>query len=358
MEDRLAPLRHGFMVRARIGRLWGGVAYRWPRDRVAWVLAAIPCVVLFLGVWWDPGGVGRAVTAPTKVEATFARFISAVATAATVAVSVAALVLGRELKGVSGHDERHATNLEFRDEVRRASGRKAIPMALGPFLGVALDVVADRAREAAARASPRELAHEAEGVSLGAFLSHLASEAEKGARRVVAGRHRPNRLLTAALDFEQEVAHHLGRRFSRAEALSAEVRDAMDGVTRAVRDVVVTTRYVRTLDTQWGLSRMSSAVLLTTLPAILASVGMVLAYDARLVDAWGTMPAGALVGGALFVTLLPITAIVAYLLRFVFLNQHTLPAEDFVLGPELPDVVDDQVPSGVERPGRGRSPAP
>lgn len=348
-EDRLAPIDHGFPRRARLSRAWTALAYSQPRNRLMVILALVPALLLLLVVALSPGVIGQNVTQPDKVDATFARFISAIATASTVAVSVAALTLGRELKGITGQDDRHEANLEFRDRIRKGSGLDSVPMALGPFLGVALDIVRDRARDARRAAGPEGVRVEAEGIRLDAYLDLLEAQATRTAEDVIHERRHPHRLLTAAMGFDHEVMHHLARHFARHPRLTPDARDAMGAVAVSLKDVVVATRYVKTLDIQWGLSRMSSAVLLTTLPAILASVAMVLLYAENVPQTVGILPAGGLVSLALGIALLPITAIVAYLLRFVFINQHTLPAEDFVLGPEAPDVVEGRVPSGDPR---------
>lgn len=349
MDVRLAPIAHGFPRRARLSRVWTAVAYSQPRNRLMVLFALVPALLLLLAIALSPGSVGVNVTRPDNVDATFARFISAVATASTVAVSVAALTLGRELKGVTGQDHRHEANLEFRDRVRKASGLDSVPMALGPFLSVALSNVSERARAARRVAGAEGLRVEAEGIRLDAYLDFLEKQAMLVSDQVDRERRHPHRLLTAAMSFDHEVCHHLARHFARHPRLSEDTREAMGAVALSLKDVVVATRYVKTLDIQWGLSRMSSAVLLTTLPAILASVGMVLLYAENVPQAIGIVPAGGLVALALGLALLPIAAIVAYLLRFVFVNQHTLPAEDFVLGPEAPDVVEGRVPSGDPR---------
>lgn len=355
MEDRLAPLRRGFRRRARLTRAWAALAYSWPRARLMALLALAPALLLVAAIALDPSGTGVEATRPENVEAVFARFIGAMATVATVAVAVASLVLGREMKGVSGQDDRHRANMEFRDDVREAAGRRVAPMSFGPFLSMALKVVARRAAQARQAASPEDLARRVEGVALREYLDFLEAEALRHARRADGERRRPHRLLTAALDFEQEVTHHLSRAFTRDEGLSPQAREAMERVSHALKDVVVATRYLKTLATQWGLSRMSSSVLVSTIPAVVSATAMVLLYDERPLQAWGVVPAGALVAAALVVVLLPLTAIVSHLLRFVFVNQRTLPSEDFVLGPERPDVAEDTVPSGLEGDARRRA---
>lgn len=347
--DPLAYLRLGFPERARISRARASLTYRLPR----WLLTAgltlaFPALLL-LAILLDPERVGRAATDPDSVEAVFSRLISAMATTATIAVSVATLTLGRELKGLREQEERHRTNEEFRDAVRRRGNLRSVPMSVGAFLAETLRLAAEAAARARSRASPEALAHEAEGVRLGDYLDFVEERAGKASEVVYARRLQPAGLMAAALDFEQEATHHLARRFGREDELGGVLKESMAELSEALKDVGVTTRYLKALDIQWGLSHMSAAILVSTLPAVATSISVALLYNEGVPAALGVRGAGALLAAAFAVVLMPLAAFVSYLLRFVFLNRHTLPTEDFVLGPEQPDIVAERAPSGHDR---------
>lgn len=344
--DPLARLGRAFPERARISRARASFAYLLPRWGLTLALTAAFPLLLLVAILLDPDHVGRAATDAAGVEAVFSRLISAMATTATIAVSVATLTLGRELMGLRAQEERHRTNEQFRDAVRLRGGLLAVPMSVGAFLSETLRLAAEAAATAKARADAETLAREAEGVRLGDYLTFVEENARLAARRAYEARRRPSHLIAVALDFEQESTHHLARRFARERELGGVVQEALRELSQALKDVVITTRYLKSLDIQWGLSRMSVAILVSTLPAVAISVSMALLYGPGVPETIGVRGAGALVCLALGVVLLPLAAFVSYLVRFVFLNRQTLPTEDFVLGPEQPDVVDDLVPSG------------
>jgi hypothetical protein len=85
---------------------------------------------------------------------------------------------------------------------------------------------------------------------------------------------------------------------------------------------------------------MSTAITLTSLPAIVTAAGMVLLYGDGAPEALGRVGAAALVAAAFAVVLLPLACFASYTLRFVFLSENTLPTELFVLGPEEPDAIE------------------
>ena len=343
-------VRRGFVERVGAPRLWSAVTYVLPRWPLILGLAALPAALLFALVAADPGGIGQRAASRDAVEATFARFIGGLVTAATIASSVAAVTLSRELKGVQGQREHHRHNQEFRSRVYATSGRRTVPLALGPFLGVQMESVRDAARTARARAAPDELRFEAEGASVGELLDSMEERASDAMARAHRAR-RPHHVLRVALDFEQELTHHLARRFSREETLSGSLRAALERLAERIEDATVTTHYAKTLDIQWSLSRMSAAILVSSLVAILVAVGTVLFYPEDMVARAGLAGAGAVLALVLGFAILPVAASVGFLLRVVFVNQNTLPSADFILGPEQPAVARGQVPS---RPRAGR----
>lgn len=74
---------------------------------------------------------------------------------------------------------------------------------------------------------------------------------------------------------------------------------------------------------------------------------MVLTYGQGAINALGQTGAAGLVCGALFLALFPLAAFVSYLLRFIVVNQHTLPTNGFVLGPEEDVVARERIGSGA-----------
>ncbi|GEM_PF-3837224 len=338
MADALASVRKPFLDRIRAPKAWALVGYRLSRPLFAFGLALLPFVLVLLAVAAGPAELAKAVTSQKNVQEAFARFVTAVATASAIAVSVATLTLSREMKGVRSLQEREEANHGFRERVRSASGRGHVPLPLGDFLRSLLEAAAADARLARRNAPSTALALREDEVALGDLLDAIERRAVECAAALDARRASPDALLVAALDFETDVSTHYVERFARS-APEGPLREALEGLADRLCDFAVGSRYAKTMDTQWGLSNMSWAVLLSTIPSVLTATGMVLAYGDGAVDALGRVGAGALVGLALSAVVLPLSFFVSYVLRFVFINEHTLPTDGFVLGPEAFDVV-------------------
>lgn len=342
--DSLDVLRRPFHERVPAAAPWAWLAFGGPRWGVTLLLASLPALLALLGVALLPQAFREALVDPARVHDTFARFVGAVATAAAIAVSVATLTLGRQLRGLDAFEEHLHEDEAFRARMRR--GRGGLPLSLGGFLAALYGDIARAAEDARRHASPRELELRADGAVLGEFLATLGRQAERTATATGRKRHSPDRMLLAALDFEEEMAAHLARRFRRLDALSPSTRERLDTLNDRLDESTVARSYAKTLDTQYGLSRMASTLLLTSFVAVFVSAGMVLTYGHGVIDAWGEVGASLLVAAALFAVALPLASFVSYVLRFVFLNAHTLPTRGFILGQEM------QAEDEPGRPGR------
>jgi hypothetical protein len=336
--DVAATMEKSFVQRVHAPNLLAWVGFRMNRAPLAFILAAIPLALVVGAVAAGPHELAKAILTQRNVQETFARFISAVATASAIAVSIASLTLGRELKGVGTLRDRHDENEEFRQRMREASHRDHTPLSVGGFLRVTAEAIAADARLALESASSVDLAMQEERVSLRELLESIERRATEAAARFDAVRTRPDKLLEAALDFEADVTCHMTRRFRR-NASTAPLREALEGLEDRLMDYVIASRYTKTMVTSWGLSNMSWAIMVSTIPSILTAAFMVLAYGDGAQAALGSVGAGALVGLALSLVMLPLCFFVSYVLRFVFLNEHTLPTDGFVLGPEAWDMV-------------------
>ncbi|MCA1812864.1 MAG: hypothetical protein LC624_02800 [Halobacteriales archaeon] len=330
MDDALAPMRMTFLQRVGAPRPWGWLAFAAPRPVVLLLVALAPPAALLLLVGAEPS-LGRTLLNAENVRNDFGRWVAAVASVAVIAVSIASVAFRKELRSLRELREHREQNHEFHDRI--GHGREA-PVAIGPLLGEALLGVASAADRVEESAEPGLVV---DGVALRDYLGVLrASVTRVHARAVRAGRD-PAKLYAALLDVEDEQADHLAMRFRAASPGPAG--EAWSELRERLEDVAVGRGYVKTLSLEWGFSRMSSAIMLTLVPALTTAMMMSLLYSAEVAEALGTRGAALLIAGALFVFALPMGAFLSSLLRYIFVNQYTLPSAGFVLGPEEPELV-------------------
>lgn len=327
-------LRAGFTKRVGLSRWAAAIGLRGSRLLVAAALAILPASALIAFAAFGPVDFRRAFIDPASVHDVFRSLMGAVATASSIAVSLATLTMRRDLKGLQSHEARQESTDEYRRRVRDSLDTRELPLRLGPFMADALDGVAERSRALIERIPASALAITDEGMTLRSFLETLAERASHTAASIRAERDRPDAILLATLDLEDEVMARLLHRAARHEVLPDAERDELARVRDLFSDYVLAQKFLTTLDTQWGLRRMSAAILISTLPSILAASVMGLSYGEGAVDALGERGAALLVGVALAAVLFPLACFVSYILRFLVLNQQTLPADGFLLGPE------------------------
>lgn len=345
MPTALEIIRSDFTERVRLPRPLMKTFVDAPRLVVALVLAIVPAAVAYAAFFVAPAAYGEAMTSAQNVHQMFARFLTADATASAIAVSVATMTISRELSGVGNLRSHLEDNLEIRRRVRDHMPARIAPVGLSEFLAAALDATAERARKLREQWDDDALARSVMDIPLRDFLDALAARAARVAQRLDAHPGSPDRMLRILLDFEEEMTHTYLRRLLRTAELSDDERGELEELRTLLEELSILVQYAKTQDMQWGLSLMSRTILLGTFPAVVGSALMVLLYGKGAVDAWGEPVAAALVCAMLALALFPLTAFVSYLLRFIVINQNTLPTQGFVLGPEETPVT-----------GRGRDP--
>lgn len=333
MSGARQSVQSGFARRSGIPRLALYLSVRASRTGLALTLALTPALALLLAAALAPPEFAGALTRTQNVHDTFARFLTAVTTASAIAVSVTTLTLRRELHGIEALRERHESNLRFREHVGKQLRAATPPVMLGPFLAEIVEETARLARDSRERLGDA-LRVERRGVTLGQLLDELQGSCDELAARLRDARSDPDVMMLAVVEREQEVTGILLAEFAEAREIDDDARAAVHRVQETFRSFDTGSAYLKTLATQWGLSRMTRAILLTTLPAIVTSGAMVLTYGDGLPEAIGTLGAATVVCAAFVVALFPVAAFVSYLLRFVLIHQHTLPTAGFVLGPE------------------------
>ena len=285
-----------FAERLDAPRAWTALAFRAPRFPLALGLCLLPAlVVLAITLTHEPA------TEAERVRDTFARYISGLITAATIAVGFATLSLRRGIKGLGELKEHVEADRDYAERVKVLTGRSA-PSGVGATLAQVLEAAAARARE---------LRDDA-----------LAAHAERAARGVRDAGGQPDTLLFAALDFDSESVLQEATTRHRDEPLIELVQTADIGRS-----------YVKTLATQWGISRMSQGIALSAILAVAAATVLLLSYGP---SPWAPL----ILALATLLVLSPLAIFVSFAMRFTFLNQHTLPIGHFVLGPENPRAVE------------------
>ena len=301
---------------------------------VAALISFVPPLAIFFAALVAPPAVLRALVETQNVHDTFSRFVSGVATASSIAVSIAALTLGRDLKAIRTDRKRQEADQEYRRDVRQRTGRSGLPILLGPFMEGTLTALADKAEGIQRSLDHEAVAIEHEGIALGEYLDIIARRSREQADAMKVASDRPDALLLAGLGLETEATVRLAERFARDDRLAEPTQKDLGELADLLDDTAIAQRSLKALDVQWSLSRMSIAILASSIPSLAVGAAMTLTYGDGAPAALGDALTGLVVCLALGVVSFPVACFISYLLRFLIVNQHTLPADGFLLGPE------------------------
>lgn len=319
---------------------WAGeLVLRAPRVLVATLLAFVPALVLFVFAALGPEAFRVALTDAANVHDAFKSFVSGVATASSIAVSVAVFTMRRDLKGIQSHEERQEEADQYRRGMRAGLDRRELPVHIGPFLAATLEGIAGQARQLIDRLPQSALGLKSDGIRLGEMIEGLHEQTGATAARLRKAAGKPDELHLISLDVEQEKTTRLLHRVARDERLSEDERRELAELRDLFREFVLVQRLLTTLDTQWSLRRMSVAILVSTLPGVVTAAVMTLTFGQGAVETLGEHGAALLVCVALGIVLFPLACFVSYLLRFLLISQQSIPSTGFLLGPERPGEV-------------------
>lgn len=332
MRSSLDAIRAPFVRRLNTPRWWSLIAFGANRVALLLVLAAVPAA-LAVAIVLAGGPLARTIVDPERVRDIFSRVVPGLITAATLSVGFAALSLRRGIKGIGELREHAKEDERYREEVQAMLRRARMPVGVPEFLATMLDDISRAAERALASAgAARDVEHD--GARLGDALALIRDNARGAARLVRQRRADPDAALAAAMNLELEMTLHLTRAFAGDARVPEPARRELGALSDALRAQAVGQSYLRALATQWGLSRMVQVIVVTSFVGIVAAMFIALGYGQDVPLAWGDAVAGGVLAAGLFLITLPVAAFASYTLRFVFLNEHSLPLGEFILGPE------------------------
>jgi len=301
------------------------------RRRMVWGLSAAATVVFVLA---DVVGV-VGVTTPGLIASTFTSAITGVFTIVAVTVSINQLVLSRVIGSPDTIRERTESAKEFRKHVEEMDPEQAVSSPMpAAFLQSLIETLHDRTRalEDAFRADqPDELQAELEDLT--ATLRNICTQVEKDLKHPrMSLFHVLAPILTNEFSQHQQTARQLK---ASATDLEPDEERAFDSVMEALEEVNITRHYFKTLYVHEELATVSRLILVTGLPAVLLSMGIILLYSRDAV--FLGEPALMLVVSVGFgVVLLPLNVLFAYGLRIGTIAKMTTTFGTFTPVDEMP----------------------
>jgi len=303
-----------------------------------WVVAGLVLAVVGVGVagllWLDPVGFRAGVASSDPGETLFQALLTAIVTGVTLVVSITSLVLSQELGAVGDQRERMSGSMSFRSDVADELNAPASPPEPSAFLRSLVDLTAERAERL--REAVGESHDETVRDRVDTYVEALAGNADAVATRLDGAQFGTFEVVFASLDFNYSWKIYQARRLQgeHGDQLDADASAALVELIDALRLFGPAREHVKTLYFQWELIDLSRAMLYAAVPALVVSVGGIIAFDTA-----GAVP-GATLGVAnlawvvlagTLVALAPFAVLFAYILRIATVAKRTLAIGPFVL---------------------------
>lgn len=305
-------------------------------DANRWVVAAVPVVGVFLALvvlgTLDPSPLAGAVGEKDPIETTFQGFLTAIITGVTLVVTLNQLVLSQELGAVGDQRERMDEAMSFRKDAEKVVDAPAAPPEPAAFLQSVVEATNARAADLADAVAGNDNEQLRERVD--GLVNSIEGNADAVSDRLADARFGTFEVLAAALDYNYSWKIYEARRIQNTYHLPEEADRALDRLVGALTFFGPAREHFKTLYFQWEIVNLSRAILYAAVPALLASVGMIL-----FVDDPGTVTGATLgvdnllwlVSGAVALALVPFMLLLSYVLRIATVAKRTLAIGPFVL---------------------------
>lgn len=260
----------------------------------------------------------------------FGALVSGNLTLITVVLSINQLVLSRELGGVEALENRVEAVSDFRERVRRQTGEEVTPEEPAAFLALLLRSTreeASRLRRAAAATGDEDLRAEVDEV-----VTRLVDHID----RVIALLDKPSVGVFGALaatlstNYARELTAIRRIQVRHGDRLSGESAEALDAITRRIKDVDIARQYFKTMYIQEELSYFSRLLLYVGVPAEFLTVATLVAVSKSGGGLSGlptTLPVLAPV--VVTVAFTPLALLFSFVLRVATVAQNTVSPAQF-----------------------------
>lgn len=275
----------------------------------------------------------RAIRAADSVDTLFQALLAATITVVTLVLTLNQLVLSQELGAVGDQRERMEGAMQFRADVADAIQAPVSPSRPAQFLRALVEVAGEQAEEL--RASVPADADEELRTELEKLTDSLIENADRVSAGLDDARFGRFDVISSALNFNYSWKIFAGRRVQERyhDALDETGTEALERLIEVLQLFGPAREHFKTLYFQWDLINLSRRILAASIPALLASIGMVIFFnDATYsVVLFEVETLVAVTAAAATIAIAPFLILLAYVMRIATVTKHTLSIGPFIL---------------------------
>jgi hypothetical protein len=270
------------------------------------------------------------------VETLFQGFVGAIITGVTLVLTLNQLVLSQELGAVNDQRERMDGAMSFRRDAEDVLASAAVPPEPSAFLRSLVDASAERS-DALVDAVEDAGASEAFGDAVESFARSVAGNANAVSDALEGEQFGTFGVIFAALDYNYSWKLYAARRLRNeyADECTESVEAAFDDLVTTLKLFGPAREHFKTLYFQWELVDLSRAILYAAIPALAASVSMIVFFEPKAGflagETAGLSHALVLVAAASTAAVFPFAVLLSYVVRIATVAKRTLSIGPFIL---------------------------
>ncbi|WP_415383498.1 hypothetical protein [Halosimplex sp. TS25] len=281
------------------------------------------------------------------LQTLFTTLLSGAILIVSVVSSISSIVLSQEITDIETEQSRIDASIEFRKRAENLAEVEGSPGQPAAFLEVILYSIYRETR--ALQRATEECDDEEFREQVDALAEEIVDEARGAAETLDGARFGTFNVLSAGLHYDYSWQLNTARRIrNRYESeIGEETADALQALIDTLKFFATGREYFQSLYYKREVARLSSNLLIVSLPVIVFISYLLLAFDSNIIPIFRIGPLSSLpvfVLLAYTISLAPYVVLTAYVIRVAAITLRTLAAGPFLVRqPDHDDIVELQV---------------
>ena len=313
--------------------LWRWVLLEANRWTIVGLFSLPVFVSLLLLATVSPAPASELLQIDAPIDTAFQGLVAGIITGVTLVLTINQLVLSQELGPLGQQRERMQGAIDFRQDVESETDLAVSPTEASTCFRALVEATERKA--SALRDTVEDSTDEKPYEEVMTYADDVSENAKDVSDQLEDAEFGTFQVLGAGLNYDYSQKIHDARRIQTTyvESLSDETNEVLDDLLDVLKFLGPAREHFKTYYFQWELINLSSAILSTTIPALVIAFTMILFFNPDIIAGTigGVELALLIVCGAITVSLLPFMVFLAYILRIATVAKRTLAVGPFTL---------------------------
>lgn len=305
-----------------------------PRTVVMFALMVAVFIALLGLAVVRPVGMSDLLNETTAVKTLFSNLLNGAILLVSIVVSINSVVLSQEITDLENQQDRIAASVEYHNHIESFIEADITPARPADFLNAVLYAISRHVQSLAQLAT--ESTNDEFQEEVEAFADQVAEDIEQARHTLTTAQFGSIQVLLAGLNYNYSGQLHTVRGLQRK--YETDLRDEEEEAIATIIDILTYVgsgrEYFKSLYYKQELARLSSRLLIVSLPVIVFTSYVMLALDANLlpdISLFRVSPLLLFVSFSYTIALAPYIILTTYIMRATTITLRTLAAGPFIL---------------------------